>query len=176
MNGPMSSTACTVTPSWRPQIGSHRRHSGSGSSPSPPLSGAPADWYSAGGTVSLAAATNHRGGKGRGDTARMSMHSHLERTPQLGSCGLHRVHLLLYPSKIFRHGNKNTLFLVMVHSALFNYVFKAFKLFWSKCVASIQLPGNGIGLLSIPQSSDMTWFWWFTSQNVKNKGSTCSWQ
>jgi hypothetical protein len=32
-------------------------------------------------------------------------------------------------TKIFRHGNKNTLFLVMIYSALFNYVFKALKLF-----------------------------------------------
>ncbi len=36
-----------------------------------------------------------------------------------------RVHLLLCPSKIFRHENKNTLFLVMVYLALFNNVFKA---------------------------------------------------
>ncbi len=30
-----------------------------------------------------------------------------------------KIHLLLCPSKIFRHGNKKTLFLVMVYSALF---------------------------------------------------------
>jgi hypothetical protein len=72
---------------------------------------------------------NHRGGKGRGETVRMSLPSQLERTPQLSTRGLLRVHLLLCPSKIFRHGNKNTLFLVMVYSALFSYVFKAFYLF-----------------------------------------------
>ncbi len=39
------------------------------------------------------------------------------------------VHLLLCPSNFFRHGNKNTLFLVMVYSALFNDSFKALNLF-----------------------------------------------
>jgi hypothetical protein len=34
--------------------------------------------------------------------------------------------MLLCPSKVFRHGNKNTLSLVMVYSKLFNNVFKAF--------------------------------------------------
>ncbi len=39
-------------------------------------------------------------------------------------------------SKIFRHGNKNnTLFLVMVYSALFNTVFKVLNLFLNKYVA-----------------------------------------
>jgi hypothetical protein len=66
--------------------------------------------------------SSHRGGKGRGETARMSLTSQLEHTPQLSSRGLLRIHLLLCPSKIFRHGNKNTLFLVMVYSALFDYV------------------------------------------------------
>ncbi len=63
------------------------------------------------------------------------------------------VHLLLCPSKIFRHGNKNTASLVMVYSALFYsiYVTKAFILFLNKYVPEIQLPGNGIWLLSIPQ-------------------------
>jgi hypothetical protein len=32
-------------------------------------------------------------------------------------------------SLVFRHGNKNTLFLVMLYSSLFNYVFKALSLF-----------------------------------------------
>jgi hypothetical protein len=35
----------------------------------------------------------------------------------------------------FRHGNKNTLSLVMVYSARFNKVFKALNLFLYKCVA-----------------------------------------
>jgi hypothetical protein len=62
-----------------------------------------------------------------------------------------RIHLLMCPSKIFRHGNKNTLSLVLVHSALFNNVCKAFILFLNKYVTEIQLPGIGILLLSIPQ-------------------------
>ncbi len=43
------------------------------------------------------------------------------------------------PSKILSHGNKNTLSLVMVCSALFNNVFKAFTLFFKKYVTLIQL-------------------------------------
>jgi hypothetical protein len=39
------------------------------------------------------------------------------------------------------HGNKNTLFLVMIYSALFNNAFKALN---NKYVAEIQLPGYGI--------------------------------
>ncbi len=54
--------------------------------------------------------------------------SQLESTLQLGWWGLHRVHLLVCPSKIFRRGNKKTLFLVMVYSALFNNVCKALNL------------------------------------------------
>jgi hypothetical protein len=42
------------------------------------------------------------------------------------------VHLLLCPSKIFRHGNKNTLFLAMAYSALFKNAFKALDLFLNK--------------------------------------------
>jgi hypothetical protein len=37
--------------------------------------------------------------------------------------------------EIFRHGNKNTLSLVMVYSARFNNVFKALNLFLDKYVA-----------------------------------------
>ncbi len=59
---------------------------------------------------------------------------------------------MLCPSKIFEHGNKNTLSLVMVYSALFNNVSKAFILFLNKNVAEIQLPCNGRGST---QSSDM---------------------
>jgi hypothetical protein len=36
---------------------------------------------------------------------------------------------LMCSSKIFRHGNKNTIFLVMVYSAPFTFVFKALNLF-----------------------------------------------
>ncbi len=50
----------------------------------------------------------HRGDKGRGETEGVSLPAQLERTPQLGSWWLHWVHLLLCPSKIFRHWNKNT--------------------------------------------------------------------
>ncbi len=98
-----------------------------------------------------------QGGKRRGETVRMSLPSQLERTPQFGSWWLHRVHLLLYLIKIFRQGNKNTLFLVMVYSVLFN-IFKAMNLFLNKYVAYIQLPGNGIWLFSIPQRF-YTEFW-----------------
>jgi hypothetical protein len=42
---------------------------------------------------------------------------------------------------------------------LFNSVFRASNLFLSKYVAEIQLPGNGIRLLSIPQISGMAWHW-----------------
>ncbi len=45
---------------------------------------------------------------------------------------LHRVRLLLCPSNIFRHGNKNTLFLVMIYSAQFNHEYKASNLFLGK--------------------------------------------
>jgi hypothetical protein len=48
--------------------------------------------------------------------------------------------LLLCPSKILRHGNKNTL-----------YREKALNLFENKNLAKIQLPVNDIQLLSIPQ-------------------------
>jgi hypothetical protein len=94
---------------------------------------------------------NHRGDKGRGETEGVSLPFQLERTPQLGSWWLHWVHLLLCPSKIFWYGNKNTLSLVLVFSVIFNNVFKALNLFLNKYVAEIQLPGNGIWLLSIPQ-------------------------
>jgi hypothetical protein len=43
--------------------------------------------------------------------------------------------LLLCPSKIFRQGNKITLSLVMVYSALFSNVFKALKLVLYKYVS-----------------------------------------
>ncbi len=62
---------------------------------------------------------------------------------------------MLPPSKIFRHGNKN-ITLVIVYSALFYNVFKALNLFLNKYVAEIQLPGNDIWLLSIPQEV-LTW-------------------
>jgi hypothetical protein len=42
--------------------------------------------------------------------------------------------VFLCPSKILRHGNKNTLSLVMVCSALLNSVFKAFHLFLNKYI------------------------------------------
>ncbi len=64
----------------------------------------------------------------REEKARMSLPAQLERTPPLGSLWLDRVHLLLCASKIFRHGNKNTLFLVMVYLTLFYNVFKALNL------------------------------------------------
>jgi hypothetical protein len=51
---------------------------------------------------------------------------------------------------IFWPENKNNLSLVMVYSALFYNVFKALNLFLNKYAAEIQLPGNGIWLLSIP--------------------------
>jgi hypothetical protein len=41
----------------------------------------------------------------------------------------------------------------MIHSALYNGLFKALHLFLNKYVAEIQLPGNGIQQLSILQSS-----------------------
>ncbi len=41
----------------------------------------------------------------------------------------------------------------MVHSAIFNNVFKALNLFLNKYVAEIQLAGIGIRLFSMPQSS-----------------------
>jgi hypothetical protein len=63
---------------------------------------------------------------------------------------------LLPPSKIFRHLNQNILSQVIVYSALFYNVFKALNLFLNKYVAEIQLPGNGIWLLSIPQEV-LTW-------------------
>jgi hypothetical protein len=44
--------------------------------------------------------------KGRVAKEGVVLPSQLERTLQLGWCGLHRVHLLLCPSKIFEHGNK----------------------------------------------------------------------
>ncbi len=59
--------------------------------------------------------------------------------------------LSLFPNKIFRHGNKNTLSLVIVYLALFNNVFKAWNLFLDKYIAEIQLTGNGIWLLNIPR-------------------------
>jgi hypothetical protein len=58
--------------------------------------------------------------------------------------------MLLCPSKVFRHGNKNTLSVVMVYSTLFNNVFKAYSSFKNKYVAEIQLAVNYIWLLSIP--------------------------
>jgi hypothetical protein len=66
--------------------------------------------------------------------------------------------LLLYPSKVFRHGNNSTLSLVRVYSELFNNVFEALNLFFNNYVpvAEIQLPGNAIWLLSIPQSSSQS--------------------
>ncbi len=45
-----------------------------------------------------------RGWKGRGETARMSLASQLERIPQLGSWLHHKARLLLCPIKIFTHG------------------------------------------------------------------------
>jgi hypothetical protein len=78
--------------------------------------------------------------------------------------------LLLCLSKIFRHGNKNYFSLVMVYSVLFNNVYTAY-------VEEIQLPSNGIWLLSIPQSStqssSMAWHWSFSSYHLKYKCS-CS--
>jgi hypothetical protein len=74
----------------------------------------------------------------------MSLPSQLERTPQHDSQWLQIVHLLPCLSKIFRHGNKYTLFLVKVYSALFNNAFKDLNLFLIKYVAKIQLFGNGI--------------------------------
>ncbi len=67
--------------------------------------------------------------------AGVGLPSQLERTLQLGWWGLHSVHLLLCPSKIFRHGNKKILFLVMVYSALLNNVCKALNLLLNKYVA-----------------------------------------
>ncbi len=64
-----------------------------------------------------------------------SLPSQLERTLQLGWWGLHRVHLLVCPSKIFRHGNKKTIFFVMVYAVLFNNVCKALNLLLKKYVA-----------------------------------------
>jgi hypothetical protein len=86
-----------------------------------------------------------KGGKRRGETSRMSLPSQLERTPHFGSWGLLRVHLLLCPSKIFRHGNKILPFPC-------NGIFSLILL----CI--YKLPGNGIGLLSIPQMF-YTEFW-----------------
>ncbi len=40
--------------------------------------------------------------------------------------------LLLCPSKIFRHANKNTRSLVMVYLALFNNIFQALNFFLNK--------------------------------------------
>jgi hypothetical protein len=71
---------------------------------------------------------NHRVGKGRGETARMSLPSQLERTSQLSWWRLHGVCQLLCPSKIFRHGNKKTLFLGRVYSALHVYLISYLKL------------------------------------------------
>jgi hypothetical protein len=48
------------------------------------------------------------------------------------------VHLLLCSGKIFRHGNKNTLSIVMVYSALFITVPKTFIFFLNKYAAEIQ--------------------------------------
>ncbi len=102
---------------------------------------------------------SHRGGKGRGETARMSLPSQLECIPQLCLWWLYRVHMLLCPSKNFRRRNKNTLFIVIVYSALFNNVFTALNLFLNKYIAEIQLPGNSISRLSIPQRF-YTEFWY----------------
>ncbi len=95
----------------------------------------------------------HKGEKGRGQSARMSLPS-LKRTPQLGSCMMvtvHRVHLLLCPSKIFRHGNKNTLFLVMIYSAIFYNVFKALNLFLINLYHKFSCIAMAFWLLSFPQ-------------------------
>ncbi len=50
----------------------------------------------------------------------------------VGSRWLHRVHLLLCPSKIVRHEDENTLFLDMVYSVLFYNVVKALNLYLNK--------------------------------------------
>jgi hypothetical protein len=65
---------------------------------------------------------SHRADKGRKETEGVYLLFQLECTPQLGSLWLHRVHLLLYPSKIFSHGNKNTLCLALVYSVLLMYL------------------------------------------------------
>jgi hypothetical protein len=52
--------------------------------------------------------------------------------------------LLAFPSKTFRHGNKNTLSLFYVIFSAFN---KDTNLILNKYVADIQLPGNVIRLL-----------------------------
>ncbi len=96
---------------------------------------------------SLVVHSRHRGEKGRGETEGVSLPSQLERTPQLGSWWLHWVHLLLCPSKIYRHWNKNTFLILMVYSVLFNNVLKL-NLFLYKYVVEIQLHSNGICLLS----------------------------
>ncbi len=79
----------------------------------------------------------------------MSLRSQLECTPELSTnCCVH--------AKSFRHGNINTL--VMVYSALFNNVFKALN-FFKNTVALIQLPGNGMWLLSVPQRFYSEIYW-----------------
>ncbi len=64
--------------------------------------------------------------------------------------------LLLCTSQIFRHGINITLSLDMVYLELLNNAFKALNLILNKYVAEIQLPGNAIRLLSIPQSSSQS--------------------
>jgi hypothetical protein len=90
----------------------------------------------------------------RGNSENVSALSAGENTKTLLVMVTYRIHLLVCPSKIFRHENKNmhTLFLFMVCSALFNYVFKALNLCFKEiCIIKNELPGNGIWLLSIPQ-------------------------
>jgi len=57
----------------------------------------------------------------------------------------------------------------MVYSVLFNTVIEALNLILEKYVAEIQLPGNIIQLLSIPQSSGMACHWRFPSHHMNLK-------
>ncbi len=122
----------------------------------------------------------HRVGKGRGEIARISLPSQLERTTQLGWWGLHRVHLLLCPVKNFRHGNKKNSFpcngvfisdIIMYVKLWTNFKINMLPKYSCLAMASVCPPYHR----GSTQSSDMAWHWWLTSQNVKNKGS-CSWQ
>ncbi len=61
----------------------------------------------------------------------------------------------------------------MSYSAIFDNVFQALNLvlivFIYLCSTEIQLPGHGIRLLSITQSSAMSGHWWFPSHHEKYK-------
>ncbi len=81
---------------------------------------------------------NHRGDKGRGEKGGFFLPSQVESIPQLVSWWLHWVyHLLLCPSYIFRHWNKNTLSLVMVIGPTYKIVYPKIYAYsfspWSFC-------------------------------------------